>query len=209
MNPQAPLDLYCERLTAGLWAEPLNALSNLVFLIVALLLWRRAARPADKGLAVLVALVGAASMAFHLYATVWARWLDLLFIEIFIYAFLALYARRIFAFGAPGIIAIMLGYALFEWLLVRLFAPGAFNASYVYFPALIAMSVLAVLALRRAPAAARYLGLAAGIFLLAIVFRSVDLAWCESWPWGTHFIWHMLNAAVLYFSAAALHRRRL
>ena len=33
-----PIDLYCERTTALLWAEPVNALSNLGFLLAAWLL---------------------------------------------------------------------------------------------------------------------------------------------------------------------------
>ena len=39
-----PIDLYCERVTVSFWAEPLNALSNIAFLIAAyaaLDLWRR------------------------------------------------------------------------------------------------------------------------------------------------------------------------
>lgn len=34
------IDIYCERLAPGLLAEPLNALSNISFLIAALAIWR-------------------------------------------------------------------------------------------------------------------------------------------------------------------------
>ena len=37
---QRPVDDYCERLGPGLWAEPLNLVTNLAFLIAAIL-WRR------------------------------------------------------------------------------------------------------------------------------------------------------------------------
>ena len=41
------LDLYCERLGPGFWAEPLNAVSNAAFILAAaygFVLWRRRAR---------------------------------------------------------------------------------------------------------------------------------------------------------------------
>jgi hypothetical protein len=40
--------------------------------------------------------------------------------------------------------------------------------------------------------------LAAGIFLLSLTFRTIDKAACASFPLGTHFLWHLLNALVLY-----------
>ena len=36
MDWMAPLDGYCERLGPGLWAEPLNFLSNAAFLVAAI-----------------------------------------------------------------------------------------------------------------------------------------------------------------------------
>jgi len=38
------IDLYCERLGPGLWAELLNALTNLGFLVAALASWQLARR---------------------------------------------------------------------------------------------------------------------------------------------------------------------
>ncbi len=43
MNWAEHIDLYCERTDASLWSEPLNALSNLGFLLVAVVLWKRVA----------------------------------------------------------------------------------------------------------------------------------------------------------------------
>jgi len=36
------IDLYCERLGPGIWAEPINALTNLAFLVAAFAAWRLA-----------------------------------------------------------------------------------------------------------------------------------------------------------------------
>jgi hypothetical protein len=45
MNWSEPVDLYCERVSAGFWAEPVNALANAAFLLaagIAFVRWRRA-----------------------------------------------------------------------------------------------------------------------------------------------------------------------
>jgi hypothetical protein len=44
----------------------------------------------------------------------------------------------------------------------------------------------------------RGLELAVMIFTVSLALRTVDLAVCETFRLGTHFLWHLLNAAVLY-----------
>ncbi len=58
--------------------------------------------------------------------------------------------------------------------------------------------------------AGRALLLAACLFGLSLTFRSLDDALCPSWPVGTHFLWHMLNALVLglLMRAAIIHSSR-
>jgi hypothetical protein len=57
--------------------------------------------------------------------------------------------------------------------------------------------------------ARRDLVLAAMIFTLSLALRTIDAAACEAFPLGTHFLWHLLNAAVLYvlLRAAMRHPR--
>lgn len=89
--------------------------------------------------------------------------------------------------------------------------PGvSLNGSVGYIPA--ALALLAVGALCRAAgekAAARALLAAAGLFVLSLVFRSMDAASCSTLPVGTHFLWHGLNGLVLavLLRAAILHER--
>src|SRR3546814_8100939 len=78
------IDLYCERVGPGLWAEPLNLVTNLAFILAGVLLvvaLRRAEPavrrdPAIIGLAVLVLVVGIGSGLFHSFATRWAALAD-------------------------------------------------------------------------------------------------------------------------------------
>lgn len=208
MNATQQLDFYCERLGSGMWAEPLNVLSNLAFLLAAYLLFRRHGRDVSLW-AGLIALVGLGSIAFHLFATVWAHWLDLLFIEVFIYSFIAVYLRRAFHFNWTKTILGLAAYLLFEWALTNAFEPGAWNGSYRYLPALILLVAMTLSAQWLLPSMLRPLVMSVIVFAVALLLRSVDMIFCGPWPWGTHFIWHMLNAAVLYYAALALRRRAL
>jgi hypothetical protein len=33
---------------------------------------------------------------------------------------------------------------------------------------------------------------------LSLALRTIDAAACDTFPLGTHFLWHIFNAAVLY-----------
>jgi hypothetical protein len=90
MNWSQPVDLYCERVGASFWAEPVNALTNAAFLLAAAIAcvrwWRAGARdwPTLALIVVLVA-IGFGSFAFHTLATRGAVYLDVIPIAVFIY----------------------------------------------------------------------------------------------------------------------------
>ena len=99
MGWDIPVDIYCERIDATFWSEPLNALTNAAFIVAACAaaLRYRAAGVRDRFLRTLVgivALIGIGSFAFHTLATRGAVLLDVIPITIFIYAYLALALRR-------------------------------------------------------------------------------------------------------------------
>lgn len=203
------VDLYCERTDPGFWSEPLNAASNAAFLLAAVLIVRhcRARGPIapDAGLlAGLVALIGVGSFLFHTFATVWAGWLDVIFILAFIYVFFARFLARVPGWGWPGIAAGLVGYWLFARALTAAFPADAFNGSFGYVPALLALAGLAAWAGHARHAGAARLALAAGLFAVSLGFRTTDLALCAAWPLGTHAVWHCLNAGVLWLAATGL-----
>jgi hypothetical protein len=71
-----------------------------------------------------------------------------------------------------------------------------------YFPCLFALSIIAFCA--RGKPAAKYLAYGAMIFTASLTFRSVDMAVCDSFALGTHFMWHICNGALLYTLVKAL-----
>jgi len=205
MDPWERLDLYCERTGAGFWSEPVNALTNAAFLVAGALLWRGAAGAGERRLlAALVGLIGIGSFLFHTFATVWASWLDRGPIALYIYVFLWLFLARVAGLPWWGALGGLGLFAVASRTLTARFPPEAFNGSYAYFPALAALALLAAYAWGRRRGSAGRLAAAAGLFALSIAFRSVDETLCASWPLGTHFLWHALNAAVLYLTATAL-----
>lgn len=215
MDWQAPLDLYCERFGPGLFAEPLNALSNLAFIFAGLWLMGALPRlypaparvpPALEVLAGLILIIGICSAAFHVFATHWAQALDVGSIALFIYFFVICFAHYVMdiRWGLAWIAApAFWAFGMF----VRLpFDADAFNGSVPYFPALAGLALMgAALAAQRRPGA-RSFGIATALFLVAIGLRSVDLAWCGGWVWGTHWAWHLLTAGVLAMVTLGLAR---
>ena len=206
----APLDLYCERTSPAFWAEPLNAWSNLAFVLAGILGWRLAARRGCRAaeiriLAALAISVGVGSFLFHTFATYWAMWFDL--IPIFLYQlwFLWLYSRRVIGLRVDASLAAVAGFFLIMMLAMQIPANFLYlNGSGTYAPALamiFALGAYHAFTKRHEP----YLLLAAsGVFLIAIAFRTLDNVLCPVVPRGTHFLWHTFNGGLLYLTLRAL-----
>jgi hypothetical protein len=69
----------------------------------------------------------------------------------------------------------------------------------MYLPAwVVLLGVAAMLRARGDREAGGRLALAAGVFMLSFAARSADVPLCQAWPIGTHFVWHVLNALLLF-----------
>lgn len=201
MNWREPVRDYCERLDGGFWSEPLNAVTNGAFVVaaaaaLALLLRRREHDPAAFALILVTASVGVGSFIFHTVATRGAMLLDIAPIAVFIYGYFLLALRRFFGLG---ILASVLMTALFA--AASVFVDSHFhglNGSVAYLPALAALATFALLLWQENRGAALGLGAAAIVFLMSLVFRTIDRAICPVFAFGSHFLWHLLNACVLW-----------
>jgi len=208
-----PVDSYCERLGPGFWAEPVNALSNGFFIMAAAHAFRlwRATHPRDWPsllLIIVTAIVGIGSFLFHTFANRWSLLADVLPIAVFIYSCFLLAMRRYLRLGIIAAVAITLAFAAFNLTFERLWfglLPGlGLNGSVSYLPALTAMVAVGVACrIRGVTRAGAALLWAACIFAIALVFRSIDSAVCSALPLGTHALWHMLNALVLWMLVIA------
>jgi hypothetical protein len=202
VNWSLPVDLYCERTDPSFWGEPLNAVSNVAFLLAAFAAfrqWRRAGGRdrAAASLIALTAIIGAGSFIFHTVATRGAAMFDTVPIALFIYGYLFFALRRYFALSLIASLALLIAFVAFSYAETAIVPRGTLNGSHAYLPALGATLLLGLMA-RRQPAGAWMIA-AAATLALSLTFRSIDLAVCEAFPLGTHFLWHGLNGVVLYF----------
>ncbi len=213
MDWSREVNSYCERLDPSYSAEPVNALSNASFLIAAWLVWRLSEARRDPGarlLILILAAIGVGSYLFHTHARVWAMLADVLPILGFILVYVHLATVRFL--GAPvwgGLLAAA-AYLPFSALVSRGIerVAGPVNGSVSYMPVAILIAAYALLLARRAPATARGLALGALALCLSLLFRSIDRAVCPAFPLGTHFLWHLLNGAMLGWMIVVLARHR-
>jgi hypothetical protein len=218
--------LYCERGTnAALWAEPINAISNAAFFLAALvawqlLLWRpREERSSDHFLLIgLAFLIGFGSLAFHLYADEGTALADVIPIVLFMLIYLGFALNRFLGVPPGWTVMLAIGFAVLVGAAMHVQCwdggigfPGpdvtdakpCLNGSVAYLPALGALIVIGMLLAERGHRAAPYIVWAAVIFTVSIILRSLDMAFCDQVmidgrKVGTHFIWHLLNAVVLF-----------
>jgi len=205
MGWRDPLDLYCERTDTSLWSEPLNALSNAGFLFAAADIRRRLGRtpPADlQWLTVLLVMVGIGSFIFHTVGERWASVLDVAFIALFVLLFVHRALVRLFGWSPMRASGAVLATLLLTVVLATSVKLAPLNGSELYLGPWASLIALALGC--PASTAKRWLGRAALLFLLSMILRSIDLHICQTLPTGTHFLWHVNNALVLWCGMRAL-----
>lgn len=207
MQPESMIRFgYCERLSGDFWAEPLNAVSNGAFILAALaglLLYLRNNKR-DWPAVLLIGLVfaiGIGSFLFHTMPQRWTLLADVIPIQLFAFFYFGLALRRLLDLSlATAMIGtlVFLGasFALSAGLAPLLPAAARGSAGYASF--VLALFGVAAASWQRDRASAQLIGAAALVFAVSLTLRSLDAALCQAVPFGTHFLWHMLNATVLY-----------
>lgn len=209
-------DIYslCERHRPGFWSEPLNALSSFSFLYITirllmffegLQLLRHRKLWDIKILLLLIPCIGIASFVFHTMPSANTELIDTLFIVVFILLYFTSALVRIAQVGAFQAVICFTAYAGFTHILVSQF-PDALNGSIGYLSSMVSLIVIAFYLNMRKRAAAKDFLIAALIGVMSLFFRSVDDATCAHIPFGTHFLWHMLNAILIYMLMKQLIR---
>jgi hypothetical protein len=204
---------YCERSgDAGLWAEPLNAVTNLAFIVfawLALSLLRQVVTPSNDGVRTkknvdIVILIfsmfaiGIGSGLWHTHATGWTVIADVIPIYIFINLYIfSLFCRQVRIRFWQVVIIWLIFQA--SSVLIEMYAPrDLLNGSIMYIPSYAMLFIGTVWLAAKHNPQWRAMAIVTAIFTLSITFRTIDLMVCDAFPLGTHFLWHLLNAWVLY-----------
>ncbi|MBI4724162.1 MAG: hypothetical protein HY765_03995, partial [Rhodomicrobium sp.] len=74
----------------------------------------------------------------------------------------------------------------------------------MYLPTLFFLMAAGIGIWRRDPDAGKAFFAAAGLFALSFMARTIDQPLCSQLPIGTHYFWHIFNAAVLYLLVRTL-----
>lgn len=193
------IDAYCERTDASYWAEPVNAVTNLAFLVAALVMWRRSAGlVGGRVLSALLFAIGVGSWLFHTHATAWAAAMDTTPILLFSLTYIFLANRDFWGLPVWGAALGAAAYVPYSAALGYVFSLLPFFwISAVYWPLPLLIFAYAALLRRQHPETARNLAIGAAILCVSLTARSLDEPLCLAIPLGTHWLWHILNAIML------------
>jgi hypothetical protein len=201
------MDVYCERVGPGLLAEPLNAVSNVSFLLAAWAAWVLAKRTGTlsagvRVLIVIAASVGIGSILWHTYPTALTLILDIVPILIFLIWYIWLYARNVIGMRSRFAVASAAAFVLGTFFVILY--SHVLHGALVYVPGLMVALVLGVFHATERMVARFTLLAAAGVYMAALFFRTIDNEVCPVLPIGTHFLWHILIGLVTYLAMRCL-----
>ena len=199
MNWFETIDGYCERIDASFWSEPLNAVTNVVFLMAAIwVLRRKELNNKARALAFLLGMIGIASFLFHSVATAWAAALDALFILLFTLLYIFVATEDFLGLSRRSALVVTLGYFPLSVVVELLTLPLSFlGSTRIYIPILVLITLYSLILYKKFPYLSRGLAMGALLLTISMFARSVDLPLCETIPIGTHFLWHVINAIML------------
>ena len=211
MDLSKPIDIYCERLDIGIWAEPINAVTNVAFILAAIIMWLRCKNLVEgRILSFILFSIGCGSFLFHTFAQTWAAILDVTAILIFILTYIFFANCRFLAWSKMvsliGVILFFPYQLLFASILSNI---QFFGSSVQYIPVAILIFIYSGLLRKSEPNLSRGLFIGAAILCLSIISRTVDEPLCSILSVGTHFVWHILNAIMLSWMIEILRRHML
>lgn len=206
-----PINIYCERTSAAWTAEPLNAISNIAFLIAAWVAWRLQKQHPNaelhgpiRALCIIIAVVGVGSTIFHTLATRWAEWADvipiLIFMIVYCWLILTVFFRwPVWLKAATTLLFFAATFYLESDAFEQILWGGA-----MYLPTLFFLVAAGIGIWRQDTNAGKTFFAAAALFMLSFSTRTIDEPLCNTLPIGTHYFWHIFNAAVLYLLVRTL-----
>ncbi len=205
----------CERKVQNdIYAEPLNVITGIGFFIAAFMVYLhcknhpevRNERKIDIYIMIfLICLIGVASITFHMVPSKYTELFDIVTIVTFIHVFFYSFVVRVAGLKLFNITIVYLAFLGSTHMLVSQF-PNAMNDSVAYLSSVVAIIFMAFYMRRKRRSAAGSYFVASIIGMVSLFFRSIDNFVCDQIPFGTHFIWHILNAFLIFILMKQLVR---
>lgn len=202
MNP-AILTIYCERgFESGLFSEPVNAVTNLLFIAFGFLGYRffKRSNLTDGrvlSLPFIFASIGVGSLLFHTWRNTTTVIFDAIPIYIFIlFALFLLLGKLTTHLRSSLLIAL---FVVLEVVISAYLPKDILNGSIRHLVAWMFIIIVAYFTHRRyGEIVRRPLAMLLIFYATGIFFRSMDMAFCQAFPLGTHFLWHIFTALAGY-----------
>ena len=199
---EPPTIAFCERRLCGWIAEPANAASNIIFLLVAGYLWTgyRTRHGALAGVTVGAFLIGIGSFLFHATATRAGEVLDLSAMYIFSSLFVAFNAKRLWRLENRATLGVLC--ALWALSVVALVASGTSGIA-IFIAELVFALGCEVRLFQRDQRGVRYRSFFALISLFALSYFAWNMdywrVWCDpdNHVFTGHAFWHVANGLCL------------
>lgn len=196
---------YCEAPMFGDYFQPLNTITNISFIIAGLVFYYQLKKVGGidlraKILLWIMIIFGLGSAAWHTYPTFWT-WIWDVFPPtlFFLYLNYFLFTRVLpsIRLGQIWFVMAMIWTGIMTFVLQYVFN-NELNGAETYIAQLAFQIALGVYDLFRKRIAAKWIFALVGIFVFQLFFRQNDGTFCESWPHGLHFLWH-LNGGFLFY----------
>ena len=195
------MDFYCERTNQQIFNEPVNAISNIFFIIVSLSLIKILRKNQSNKIyyiqPILIFFIGIGSFLFHLNPNIITLYSDVIPIFLFSLSFIFFFNRDVININyLNNALLFLLFFFLFLFITPKL-NYEILNGSEFYFANYFFLTMYTIWLYLKKSDFFQLLLLGFIFFNLSILLRSLDNHICEYFSIGTHFLWHFLNAYLL------------
>ena len=195
------MDFYCERTNNQIFNEPINAISNIFFIIVSISLFKILRKNQSDKIyyvqPILIFFIGIGSFLFHLKPNLITLYSDIIPIFLFSLSFIFLFNRNVINISnLNSALLFILFFTLLLFITPKL-KYEILNGSEFYFANYFFLAMYTIWLYFKKSDFFQLLFLGFIFFNLSILLRSIDNHICNYLSIGTHFLWHFFNAYLL------------
>ena len=195
------MDFYCERTNNQIFDEPINAISNVFFIIVSISLFKILRKNQSDKIyyvqPILIFFIGIGSFLFHLKPNLITLYLDIIPIFLFSLSFIFLFNRNVINISNLNSALLFILFLTLLLFITPKLKYEILNGSEFYFANYFFLAMYTIWLYFKKSDFFQLLFLGFIFFNLSILLRSIDNHICNYLSIGTHFLWHFLNAYLL------------